>query len=63
MTPRYKLHLYEIPTGLKFVLLTTPEKQDQVERLKTVYNTLFVPLVSSNPFQEVGQKVETKLFD
>lgn len=27
-TAKYKFHIYEIPTGLKLVLITTPNKND-----------------------------------
>lgn len=27
-TPMYKLHIYELPTGIKFVLITSPDKID-----------------------------------
>lgn len=62
-TPNYKFHVYEIPTGLKFVLLTTPEKIDQTSTLQHVYFYLFVPLVAGNIFLQPGARVESKLFD
>lgn len=57
------MHLYEILTGLKFVLITTPAKLDQQETLQHVYQYLFVPFVSGNIFLTPGAKVESKLFD
>jgi trafficking protein particle complex subunit 1 len=63
VTPRYKMHLYEQPTGLKFVLITDPKKNDQSATLKEVYDNLFVPLVAENIFLKPGDKVESKLFD
>jgi len=29
----YKFHVYELPTGIKFVLITVPDKIDQYEVL------------------------------
>jgi len=62
-TPRYSMHIMEILTGLKFVLITTPKKVDHQETLQHAYKYLFVPFVSGNIFLAPGAKVESKLFD
>ena len=59
-TPKYKFHIYELPTGLKLVLITSPQRPDQFETLQRLYQTLYVPLVSRNVFCTPGQKIQCK---
>lgn len=47
-TTLYKYHIYELPTGVKFVLITTPDKLDQAETLRLLYVQYYVPFVSGN---------------
>ena len=68
-TPNYKMHVLEIPTGLKFVLITAPDSPQQVQRdhtkttLKTIYQSLFVPLVVGNISCEPAKPIRCKLFE
>ncbi len=61
-TPKYKLHLYELPTGLKLILVTQPSKPDQFDKLQTLFQTLYVPLVSKNVFCQPNHKIYCKTF-
>lgn len=61
-TLHYKLHFYEVPSGLKFVLLTVPLKYDFAPKLQELYSTIYVPLVVRNPFHEQGKPIESALF-
>ncbi|TNV75435.1 hypothetical protein FGO68_gene14569 [Halteria grandinella] len=61
-TAKYKFHIYELPTGLKLVLMTSPLKSDQFETLQKVFQTLYVPLISRNIFCTPNQKIQCKLF-
>ena len=59
-TTDYKFHIYEVPTGTKFVLLTTVPKTEFSmlsydldtcqATLMQIYNFYWVPLVITNPF-------------
>ena len=61
-TAKYKFHIYELPTGLKLVLITSPLRPDQFETLQKLYQTLYVPLVSRNYFCTPNHKIKCKLF-
>lgn len=61
-TGKYKFHIYEIPTGLKFVILTPPHKPDYYDKLKELFSTIYVPLVSRNTFCQPNHKINCKLF-
>ena len=42
-----------MPTGVKFALLTKPNKADDMfERLQVFYKEIYVPLVSGNIFEQ-----------
>ena len=62
-TPRYKLHALEIGTGIKFILITVPMQADRNETLRQLYQTLYVPLVSSNIFNQPDSRIKSKLFE
>jgi hypothetical protein len=61
-TGKYKFHIYEIPTGLKLILITPPNKPDYFEKLREIYATIYVPLVSRNMFCQPNHKIHCKLF-
>ncbi|CDW79051.1 trafficking protein particle complex subunit 1-like [Stylonychia lemnae] len=61
-TSKYKLHIYELPTGLKLILITTPSKPDQLEKLQQLFQQLYVPLVSRNMFCQPNSKIHCKVF-
>lgn len=41
-TSHYKLHYYETPTNLKFVMLTDPKSPNMTLVLQRIYITLYV---------------------
>lgn len=57
-TPLYKFHIYELPTGIKFVLITTPEKLDQAETLRLLYVQFYVPFVTGNINCKPDERIE-----
>ena len=61
-TIRYKLHFLELPSGVKFVLLTSPIKQDFASKLLELYTQLYVPLVVRNVLHTPGTSIECALF-
>ena len=55
-TISYKLHLFEIPTGLKLILLTKQTKDDLAHSLKHIFEKMYVPHVSKNtPFDSASE--------
>ena len=61
-TELYKLHFYEVPTGLKFVLLSKNTKDDLLGVLKHIYTDLFIPYVIKNVFYTMGDEIDSHLF-
>ena len=53
-TPTYKLHIMEVPTGIKLVLLTKPTSIEANELLFRLYQNCYVPLVTANIFSKPG---------
>ena len=51
-TPKYRFHILEMPTGVKFALITKPNKEDMYDRLQLFYREIYVPLVSGNIFEK-----------
>ena len=60
-TTAYKLHFFETPTGIKFVLLSEPKVDSLVEELKKLYS-LYVDYVVKNPLYALGDPIECQLF-
>ena len=60
-TNRYKMHLYETPTGLKIIMNTDVSTATVSEFLHTVYK-LYVDLVVKSPVSELGEPIESELF-
>ncbi|KAJ3146858.1 Trafficking protein particle complex subunit 1 [Geranomyces michiganensis] len=48
-TSTYKLHYFETPTGLKFVMNTDPHADSMREALRTIYAQIYVEYVTKNP--------------
>ena len=62
-TPCYKLHALEVPTGIKFILITAPMQEDRYEDLFKVYQEKYVPLVSTNNCCTPGVRISSKAFE
>lgn len=61
-TTKYKLHFYETPTGLKFVLNTDTNVGNIQDTLWDIYSKLFVEYVIRNPLCKPGEPIESALF-
>lgn len=61
-TTQYKLHFYETPTGLKFVLNTDTNVGNIQDTLWDIYSKLFVEYVIRNPLCKPGEPIESVLF-
>lgn len=61
-TSKYKLHFFETPTGLKFVLNTDTDVGNIQEVLWHIYSKLYVEYVVRNPFCKPGEWIDSKLF-
>ncbi|KZF22584.1 trafficking protein-like protein particle complex subunit 1 [Xylona heveae TC161] len=66
-TGQYKLHYYETPTNLKFVMLTDTKTNNLRMVLHQIYVNLYVEFVVKNPLSPVehpkGEGVANELFE
>ncbi|KAI5308979.1 TRAPP subunit bet5 [Ascosphaera atra] len=66
-TSQYKLHYYETPTNIKFVMLTDVTAQNMTLALQQIYVQLYVEYVVKNPLAPVehggGVGVNNELFE
>lgn len=63
ITPLYKLHYFETPTGYKFVMMTDPTVPEMKEDLRKIYSDLFVDMVVKNAEYEIGSAIHSQPFD
>lgn len=61
-TDKYKLHVYETPTGTKFILNTDSKAGDQQETLQHIYTKIYVEYVIKNPHYKLGTPIDSQLF-
>ena len=61
-TNKYKLHYFETPTGLKFVMLTDTNVGSLNDSLNEIYSKLYVEYVVKNPLYQPGEWVDSELF-
>ena len=50
-TSKYKLHYYETPTLLKFILITDAKADNKIVVLHQIYVSLYVEFVVKNPLR------------
>ncbi|KAJ5414553.1 hypothetical protein N7509_001180 [Penicillium cosmopolitanum] len=66
-TSQYKLHYYETPTNIKFVMLTDLKSPSMRIALQQIYINLFVEYVVKNPLSPIehpgGVGVNNELFE
>ncbi|KAL4883077.1 Longin-like domain-containing protein [Aspergillus karnatakaensis] len=66
-TSQYKLHYYETPTNIKFVMLTDTKSPNMRVALQQIYINLYVEYVVKNPLSPVehpgGVGVNNELFE
>jgi trafficking protein particle complex subunit 1 len=61
-TSKYKLHYYETPTLLKFVLITDAKSDNKRVILHQIYVSLYVEFVVKNPLRELEGPVGMTTF-
>eukprot|EP00011_Vannellida_sp_DIVA3-517-6-12_P014583 CAMPEP_0114619492 /NCGR_PEP_ID=MMETSP0168-20121206/8241_1 /TAXON_ID=95228 ORGANISM="Vannella sp., Strain DIVA3 517/6/12" /NCGR_SAMPLE_ID=MMETSP0168 /ASSEMBLY_ACC=CAM_ASM_000044 /LENGTH=139 /DNA_ID=CAMNT_0001830661 /DNA_START=62 /DNA_END=481 /DNA_ORIENTATION=+ len=61
-TDSFKLHYFESPTSIKFILMTDPAAGDMREQLRQIYD-LYVMNVAKNPLYELNETIECEAFD
>ncbi|KAI2177509.1 Trafficking protein particle complex subunit BET5, partial [Ophidiomyces ophidiicola] len=66
-TSQYKLHYYETPTNIKFVMLTDTKSNNMRLALHQIYVSLYVEYVVKNPLSPIehpgGDGVNNELFE
>jgi len=62
-TSTYKLHFYEVPSGVQFALLTDPGAPDLREALRHVHAACYVDLVAKSPLHTPGRPFVSEAFD
>lgn len=61
-TSAYRLHFFVSPSGVRFVLLTTPDVEDASDVLRGIYRHAFCPFVSRNPLAAPGEPIDSEGF-
>jgi len=61
-TSKYKLHFYETPSGLKFVMNTDLNVGNIRDVLQNIFSSLYVEHVVKNPLTELGEPITSELF-
>lgn len=61
-TDKYKLHLYETPTGVKFILNTDNRVGDLRDLLQHVHSKIYVEYAVKNPRYNPGEWITSELF-
>lgn len=61
-TSKYKLHFFETPTGLKFVMNTDTSVGDLQDALWHIYSKVYVEYVVRNPLCSPGEWIDSELF-
>ena len=62
-TERYKLHVYELLTGIKFVLISSPKIPGELTSLlKNIYTSQYIPFLSKNIAYKIGTQIKCKHF-
>mmetsp|Transcript_22951 Transcript_22951/g.91820 ORF Transcript_22951/g.91820 Transcript_22951/m.91820 type:complete len:142 (+) Transcript_22951:66-491(+) len=64
VTPYYALHYFDTSTGLRFILLTTPDfgNSDVARVLRRLYGEVYLDYVAKNPLYEPGSQITNKAF-
>jgi len=62
-TSTYKIHLFETPSGMKFVLFSDPLVESLRFVLKSIYQTAFIEFVVRNPMIVMDSRVSGKGID
>jgi len=61
-TSKYKLHFFETPSGLKFIMNTDLNVGNMKDVLQQIFSSIYVEYVVKNPLCELDQPVTSELF-
>ncbi|XP_041354123.1 trafficking protein particle complex subunit 1-like [Gigantopelta aegis] len=61
-TNKYKLHFYETPSGLKFIMNTDLSVPNIKDVLQQIYSSIYVEYVIKNPLHVLGAPITSDLF-
>uniref|UniRef100_H3C6E0 Trafficking protein particle complex subunit n=1 Tax=Tetraodon nigroviridis TaxID=99883 RepID=H3C6E0_TETNG len=61
-TSKYRLHYYETPSGLKFVLNTDLSVSNARDTLQHIYSDLYVEFIVKNPVGVSAHSLDSELF-
>lgn len=61
-TSSYKLHFYETPSGLKFIVNTSLDVDSLKETLQHIYSAMYIEHIIKNPLAKLGQPIESIIF-
>nr|XP_057922190.1 trafficking protein particle complex subunit 1 isoform X1 [Doryrhamphus excisus] len=61
-TSRYRLHYFETPSGLKFVMNTDLAVNNARDALQHIYSNLYVENIVKNPTCVLGDSLDSDLF-
>jgi len=61
-TSKYKLHFFETPSGLKFIMNTDLNVGSMKDVLLQIFSSLYVDYVVKNPLCELDKPITSELF-
>jgi len=61
-TNKYQLHLWESPTGIRFILNTSVDVGPCCDTLAALYHGIFVPTVVKNPLVPLTEPIISDLW-
>ncbi|KAM8881947.1 trafficking protein particle complex subunit 1 isoform 1-T1 [Synchiropus picturatus] len=61
-TSKYRLHYYETPSGLKFVMNTDLSVSNARDHLQYIYSNIYVENIVKNPACTLGDSLDSELF-
>ncbi|XP_070537796.1 trafficking protein particle complex subunit 1-like [Ptychodera flava] len=61
-TNKYKLHFYETPSGLKFIMNTDLSVGNTRDVLHQIFSQIYIEFVVKNPMCRLGEPITSELF-
>ena len=61
-TNKYKYSLFETPTGLRFIIITSVDDNDYTDVLKYIYANIYLEYVNRNPLYEKDSVITFPIF-
>ena len=62
VTNKFKYNIYELPTGLKFILISVADSIDYTEILQRIYHEAYVEIIKRNVLYKVDTVIDNQLF-